>query len=73
MKPRLKPYGDANLCGRSIERIRKAKGMTQGDLARAIGIDPANMSKLEGQIRSCKDYELVAIARELDVRLEALL
>ena len=72
MKPRRKPYGTANACGRTIERIRKDKGIAQGLLADKAGINISNMSKIEGQVRVFKDYELRAIARVLGIRMEAL-
>lgn len=72
MKPRKQPYGTANHCGATIERLRKEQGIKQGDLAIAAGINVSNMSKLEGQIRVCKDYELRAIARVLGVTMDAL-
>lgn len=73
MKPRLQPYGNKNICGANIERIRKEKKMTQGELAKRAGIDLSNMSKIEGQIRSCRDYELVAIAAALNVKMKEIL
>lgn len=72
MKPRKQPYGTANHCGATIERLRKEKNMRQGDLAIAAGINVSNMSKIEGQIRVCKDYELRAISRVLGVTMDAL-
>ena len=72
MKPRKQPYGGANICGKTIERIRKEQSMKQGYLATYAGIQLSNMSKIEGQFRVCKDYELRAIAGVLGVKVEEL-
>ena len=73
MKTRLQPYGNKNIVGRSIEQLRKERGITQGELADVTDIDPSSRSKLEGQIRACKDYELLAIANALQVNVTTLL
>ena len=77
MKPRRKGYGDANIVGTNIERLRKARGISQKDfIARmqALGVDinPTSYSKLEGQLRLATDRELFAIARILQVSVDAL-
>ena len=73
MKPRIQPYGNRNLCGRNIERLRKEQKMTQAELAKLTGIVPSNLSKIEGQIRGCRDIELVAIADALGTNPSYLL
>ncbi len=77
MKPRKLPYGDKNICGANIERIRKEKGMKQLEVVaqlQVMGIDinPSSYSKLEGQRRLASDIEVQAIARILDVPIEVL-
>lgn len=77
MKPRRKGYGDANIVGANIERLRKERGISQKDfIARmqALGVDinPTSYSKLEGQLRLATDRELFAIARILQVSVDAL-
>ena len=77
MKPRKVEYGDKNICGANIERIRKAQGMKQTTLIRkmqlmGVDINPSSLSKLEGQIRSATDIEIKAIATILGVTLEEL-
>ena len=67
MKPRKHPYGDKNISGANIERIRKEKGMKQHELVsqmQTLGVDinPSSLSKLEGQMRTATDIELRAIA-----------
>lgn len=78
MKPRKAEYGDKNICGANIERIRKALGMKQTTLVSkmqlmGVDINPSSLSKLEGQTRSATDIELKAIAAILGVTMEELL
>lgn len=78
MKPRKAEYGDKNICGANIERIRKALGMKQTALVSkmqlmGVDINPSSLSKLEGQTRSATDIELKVIAAILGVSLEELL
>ncbi len=78
MKPRKAKYGDKNICGANIERIRKALGMKQATLVgkmqlMGVDINPSSLSKLEGQTRSATDIELKAIATILGVCMEDLL
>ena len=78
MKPRKADYGDKNICGANIERIRKRLGMKQTTLVsrmQLLGVDinPSSLSKLEGQTRSATDIELKAISKILGVSVEELL
>lgn len=77
MKPRKAEYGNKNICGANVERIRKEQGMTQTTLVAkmqlaGVDINPSSLSKLEGQIRVASDIELKAIAKILDVSMEEL-
>ena len=77
MKPRKAEYGNKNICGANIERIRKQLGMEQTTLVsqmQLLGVDisPSSLSKLEGQIRIATDIELKAIALILNVTMEEL-
>lgn len=77
MKLRQVPYGNKNICGANIERLRKEKRMSQGALVAkmqlyGVDINPSSLSKLEGQTRIATDVELKAIARILGVAMEAL-
>ncbi|MBQ4581838.1 MAG: helix-turn-helix transcriptional regulator [Oscillospiraceae bacterium] len=77
MKPRTLPYGDKNICGANIERIRKETGLKQLEVVaqlQVLGIDinPSSYSKLEGQRRMASDIEVQAIARILNVPIEEL-
>ena len=78
VKLRKAEYGDKNICGANIERIRKALGMKQTTLVSkmqlmGVDINPSSLSKLEGQTRSATDIELKAIATILGVSLDELL
>jgi transcriptional regulator with XRE-family HTH domain len=77
MKIRKQQYGDANIVGRNIERIRKQNGIKQKDFIAKMqimgcDINPTSYSKLEGQVRSATDKELFVIAKILNVSMEAL-
>ena len=77
MKIRKQEYGNANMVGRNIERLRKEKGIKQKDfIARmqvmGCDINPTSYSKLEGQLRSATDKEIYVIAKILDISMEEL-
>lgn len=77
MKIRKKEYGDANIVGKNIERLRKEKGIKQKDFIAKIqtmgcDINATSYSKLEGQIRSATDKEIFVISKILGVPMEAL-
>ncbi len=77
MKIRKKEYGNANMVGKNIEGLRKARGIKQKDFVakmQVLGCDinPTSYSKLEGQVRSATDKEIFVIAKTLDVPMEKL-
>ena len=77
MKPRKAEYGNKNICGANVERIRKELGMKQTTLVAkmqltGVDINPSSLSKLEGQIRIASDIELKAISQILGVTMEEL-
>lgn len=77
MKTRKKAYADANIIGRQVEALRKAKGIKQKDFiahlqVAGLDINPTSYSKLEGQLRLATDREVFVIARVLGVPMEAL-
>lgn len=70
MKPRKAEYGNKNICGANIERIRKALGMKQTTLVskmQLMGVDihPSSLSKPEGQTRSATDRKTLFCADSL--------
>ncbi|MBQ8689344.1 MAG: helix-turn-helix transcriptional regulator [Clostridia bacterium] len=77
MKTRKQSYGTANIVGKNIEKLRKAKGIKQKDFVARLqimgcDINPTSYSKLEGQVRSATDKEIFAIAKILGVAMEEL-
>lgn len=78
MKHRKEPPGTKNIIGSRVTAIRKARGMKQKEfLARlqTLGLDisPTSLSRLEGQDRLVQDYEVVIIARALEISVGELL
>lgn len=77
MKIRKQSYGNKNLVGKNIERLRKEKGIKQKDFIAQIQVmgcdmNPTSYSKLEGQVRSATDKEIFTIAKILEVSIEKL-
>lgn len=78
MRIRKQALGDRNICGERISQRRKEINMKQVELLRklqdkGIEFNASGLSKVEGQIRSINDYELVALAEILDVSVYWLL
>lgn len=77
MRVRKQALGDRNISGSRVEQRRKEIGMKQKDLltqlqVRGIDLNASGLSKLEGQLRSINDYELVALADVLGVTIDWL-
>ena len=77
MKVRKREYGDCNLIGKRVEKLRKERKIRQKDFIAqlqiaGLDINPTSYSKLEGQIRNATDKEVYTIARVVGVPLEAL-
>jgi len=77
MKLRKREYGDSNMLGKHVERLRKEKGIKQKDFISRMqlmgfDINPTSYSKLEGQIRMATDKEVYAIAKILEVSIDSL-
>ena len=78
MRIRKQEIGDRNIVGKKIEQRRKEINMKQRDLLtqlqiKGIELNASGLSKIEGQLRSVNDAELVAIADALDVSVLWLL
>lgn len=78
MRIRKQALGNRNIVGAKIEARRKELGMKQVDLlaqlqVKGFELTASGLSKLEGQLRSVNDYEVVAIAEILDVPVTWLL
>ena len=77
MKIRKQSYGEQNLIGKNVERMRKERGIKQKDFIAKIqtmgcDMNPTSYSKLEGQVRSATDKEIYVIAKILNVKMEDL-
>ena len=77
MKTRKKVYGNSNIVGHNIERLRKERGIKQKDFIakmQVLGCDinPTSYSKLEGQVRIASDKEIFVISKILGVPMEIL-
>lgn len=78
MRIREQALGNRNIVGAKVEQRRKEIGMKQKELLEQLqlnGVDlnASGLSKMEGQIRSVLDYELVALAKVLNVSVLWLL
>lgn len=78
MRLRTKPLGGKNLIGARVEAARKSQGMKQKELlaqlqVRGVDLNASGLSKLEGQLRSVTDRELLALSEILNVSLLWLL
>ncbi len=70
-------YGNCNIVGKNIERLRKEKCIKQKDFISKMqimgcDINPTSYSKLEGQIRIATDREIYVIAKILNVTTDTL-
>ncbi|MDE5670097.1 MAG: helix-turn-helix domain-containing protein [Eubacterium sp.] len=77
MKIRKKEYGNCNIVGKNIERLRIEQGYKQKDFISkmqiyGLDINPTSYSKLEGQIRLASDKEIYVISQILNVKMEEL-
>ena len=75
---RKQALGNRNLIGARVEQARKELGMKQKELLAQLQVNGVDMnasalSKLEGQMRSVNDFELVALANILNVSVDWLL
>ena len=77
MKIRKKEYGNSNIVGKNIERLRKERNIKQKDFIskmQTLGCDinSTSYSKLEGQVRLATDKEIYAAAKVLNVSVDEL-
>jgi len=77
MKLRKQPFGNVNMVGANIERLRKMQKIKQKDFIAkmqlyGLDINPTSYSKLEGQIRIATDKEVFTAAKILNVDINEL-
>lgn len=59
--------------GRNLKRIRTEKNMSQGDIARALGVDRGYISNIENGKRNPTLATIAKIAQALKVSVDELL
>lgn len=72
-----KEYGDKNIIGKNIIRLRKARRMKQHELLallqlEGLDINPTALSDLEGQNRVASDREIQALLKVFHVSFDEL-
>ena len=66
-------HNRGSLLGRLIREARESAGLSQGDLARRLGLSASYMSRLErGEFARPRPQVLTAIAKQLDIQLSDL-
>jgi transcriptional regulator with XRE-family HTH domain len=53
--------------GHALRRLRESRGMTQRELADAVGLDPATISRIETADRDPKAVTVARIAQQLEL------
>lgn len=59
--------------GRRIRALRESRGITQVELARALGIPQSNVSEMERGVRGLTVHQVVKLAKALKVSTDRLL
>ena len=58
--------------GNNLKRIRLAKGMSQGDLAKILGLHPTYISSIERGVRNMSLKNIEKLAKALGVSIKNL-
>lgn len=64
---------NVKLIGQRIQQVRRERGMTQEQLAEAVGLSPTHISVIERGAKPTKITNFVAIANTLGVSADELL
>lgn len=59
--------------GKKVKEIRLAKNMSQGDLAKILGVHPTYISGIERGVRNMALKNIERLAKALDVSVDSLL
>jgi transcriptional regulator with XRE-family HTH domain len=59
--------------GQNIKKIRISKGMSQGDICRALDMDRSYMSAIENGKKNITIQQLGRLAEALDIAVDKLL
>lgn len=77
MRPRSSVAGDdspVSTFGDRVQKARRKRGLSQADLAQALGVSPSAIRDWEARERSPRDWQVYrALAEELDVSADHLL
>lgn len=78
MKQRSSDLGTKNMVGSKIVKFREKHGIKQKDFLaqlQVLGLDisATSLSRLEGQYRLVQDFEIVALAKALEITTDELL
>jgi len=78
MKPRKGKLGNRNIIGAKTVEIRNARGIKQKDFlaqlqVSGLDISATSLSRLEGQHRLVRDFEIVILAQVLGISTDELL
>ena len=63
----------AKKLGKNMKKIRLAKGMSQGDICRTLGVDRAYISNVESGNKNPTLSTITKIAKALEVSVDELL
>lgn len=58
--------------GNNVREFRRARGLSVGDLARAVGMDRSYLSRVEREKQTCSDQYKVALAQYFGVSVTRL-
>lgn len=64
---------EAQKLGRNLKRIRKEKGISQGDIVRSLGMDRAFISNIENGKTNPTLATIAKLAKALSVPIEDLI
>ncbi|MCL2637237.1 MAG: helix-turn-helix transcriptional regulator [Oscillospiraceae bacterium] len=78
MKPRSGKIGTKNIVGAKVVAIRQERNIKQKDFLaqlQVLGMDisATSLSRLEGQYRLVQDFEVVVLAKALNITINELL
>lgn len=59
--------------GKKVREIRLKKNMSQGDLAKILGVHPTDISGIERGVRNMALKNIERLAKALNVKIEKLL
>lgn len=66
-------YFDQNEFGKKLRTLRRARGITQEELAEMLNIEKLHVSRMENGMRSCSIDLLIEIACQLHTSTDYLL